>query len=236
MSKHDENPNKPASVAKQEETAGEPFLKRWSRLKSEEAGEAEIDVAVEEGALAETHTGTLETHTGTLAETHTRTLAETHTETLAETLGDGEAPAIDPADLPDVESLDKDSDYSVFMQEGVPDALRTMALRKLFASNPALAVLDGLNDYDEDYSKLGIVTQTVKTAYKVGRGFLEDEDLVTIDDADETEEMDDGEDGEEVEAPAAIAGGDVPSDVPETAAAEEDGPVAANDRDENAKS
>jgi hypothetical protein len=225
MSKRDENPDKPAPVAKQvatqDEAAGEPFLKRWSRLKSGEEQEApEAADAIggaEEGTLAETHTGTL-------------------AETPAETLGDGETPAIDPADLPDIESLDKDSDYTVFMQEGVPDALRNLALRKLFASNPALAVLDGLNDYDEDYSKLGIVTQTVKTAYKVGRGFLEDEDLVNIDEVDETEEMDDGEDGEEVEAPAAIAEGDAPSDVPETTAAEEDRPVAANDRDEKAKS
>jgi hypothetical protein len=221
MSKRDETPDKPAPVAKQvatpDEAAGEPFLKRWSRLKTGEEQEApdpaDAIAGTEEGALA-----------------------GTHTETLAETLGDGEAPAIDPADLPDIESLGKDSDYTVFMQEGVPDALRNLALRKLFASNPALALLDGLNDYDEDYSKLGIVTQTVKTAYKVGRGFLEDEDLVNIDEVDETEEMDDGEDGDEVEAPVAIAEGDAPSDVPETTAAEEDGLVAANDRDEKAKS
>jgi len=210
MSKRDETPDKSAPVATQDAAEDEPFLKRWSRLKSEEGAEASepadaiADAAVEGGALSET-------------------LTETHTETL----GDGEVPAIDPADLPDVESLGKNSDYTVFMQAGVPDALRTTALRKLFASNPGLAVLDGLNEYDEDYSKLGMVNEVVKTAYKVGRGFLEDEDLVEIDEVpktgevdetaeiDETEEIGDAEDGDE--ATAAIA---------------ESEPVAANDRDD----
>ena len=203
MSKRDETPDKSAPVATQDAAEDEPFLKRWSRLKSEEGVEASepadaiADAAVEDGALSET---------------------------LTETSGDGEVPAIDPADLPDVESLGKNSDYTVFMQAGVPDALRTTALRKLFASNPGLAVLDGLNEYDEDYSKLGMVNEVVKTAYKVGRGFLEDEDLVEIDEVpktgetekiDETEEIGDAEDGDD--APAAIAEGE---------------PVAANDRDD----
>jgi hypothetical protein len=143
----------------------------------------------------------------------------------------GEAPAIDPADLPDVESLNKDSDYSVFMQEGVPDALRTMALRKLFASNPALAVLDGLNDYDEDYSALGIVAQTVKTAYKAGRGFIEDEDLVEIDEEDETEEIEEIEAVEAVEAVEDGEAGDAPGEI-----AEGHEPAAGADPDDKAKS
>lgn len=219
MSKHDEKPDRPAATKE----GDEPFLKRWSRMKSGEEAEApEPSVAVaeaEEGALVDPQ-------------------------------GDGDVPAIDPADLPDVESLGKDSDYTVFMQEGVPDALRNLALRKLFASNPALAVLDGLNDYDEDYSKLGIVTQTVKTAYKVGRGFLEDEDLVNIDEVDETDEIDaideteevgdedkgDEDKGDEVEAPAAIAQGETPADLADTTIAEGNGIVVANDRDDKAKS
>jgi hypothetical protein len=203
MSKRDDNPDKPASVATQDET-GEPFLKRWSRLKSEEGSEAAepaTDAITEDGALTETHT---------------------------DTLGEEEVPAIDPADLPDVETLGKDSDYTVFMQAGVPDALRTNALRKLFASNPGLAVLDGLNEYDEDYSKLGIVSQVVKTAYKAGRGFLEDEDLVEIDEVeeiDETEEIGDGEDGDEPVA-----------DLEDPTIAEEGETVAANDRGDKTES
>ena len=56
-----------------------------------------------------------------------------------------------PPDLPDIDSLDKESDYSVFLKEGVPEELTRLALRKLWRSDPVLAVLDGLNDYDEDY-------------------------------------------------------------------------------------
>ena len=56
-----------------------------------------------------------------------------------------------PPDLPDIDSLDKDSNYAVFLKEGVPEALTRLALRKLWRSDPVLAVLDGLNDYDEDY-------------------------------------------------------------------------------------
>ena len=57
-----------------------------------------------------------------------------------------------PPDLPDIDSLDKESDYSVFLKEGVPEELTRLALRKLWRSDPVLAVLDGLNDYDGDYN------------------------------------------------------------------------------------
>ena len=54
-----------------------------------------------------------------------------------------------PEDLPDVDALNKDSDFSLFMREGTPEHLKKIALRKLFNSDPAFSVLDGLNDYDE---------------------------------------------------------------------------------------
>jgi len=57
-------------------------------------------------------------------------------------------------DLPDIDTLDRDSDYTVFMRAGVPEELRTLALRKLWRSDPVLANLDGLNDYDEDVGAL----------------------------------------------------------------------------------
>ena len=144
-----------------EQTGDEPFLKRWSRLKNEDGTDGPVS-------------DNQELDGATIA-----------------VAGEPEPPSIDPADLPDIESLDGESDYTMFMQEGVPDELRKLALRKLFMSNPALSVLDGLNDYDDDYSKLGIVVETVKTAYKVGRGFLEDEDLVEID-GEGDEEIEEG--------------------------------------------
>ena len=67
-----------------------------------------------------------------------------------------EAPTIAAEDLPDIESLDKDSDYTPFMQEGVPDELKNLALRALWRSDPVLANLDGLNDYEENFKVAGL--------------------------------------------------------------------------------
>lgn len=55
------------------------------------------------------------------------------------------------ADMPDLKTLDEDSDYSMFLSEKVTPALRKKALRKLFLSSK-INVLDGLNDYDENYT------------------------------------------------------------------------------------
>ena len=78
------------------------------------------------------------------------------------------------SDLPDVASLDKDSDYTPFMREGVPENLRGQALRKLWGSDPVFAFRDGLDDYDDDYTKLfpKVVSKAVKTAYRMGKGVL----------------------------------------------------------------
>ena len=51
-------------------------------------------------------------------------------------------------DLPDLETLTYESDFSAFMREGVPELIKKQALRKLWLSNPLLANLDGLNEYD----------------------------------------------------------------------------------------
>ena len=81
------------------------------------------------------------------------------------------------AKLPDLDTLTEDTDFTAFLQDGVPDAIRRQALRRLWRLNPIFANLDGLNDYDEDYSALGIVAENVKTIYKVGKGYLDaDED------------------------------------------------------------
>jgi hypothetical protein len=62
-----------------------------------------------------------------------------------------EAPdEIDPEDLPDIDSLDENSDFSAFMRNGVPEALRNRALRKLWQTDPAFNVVDGLLEYGED--------------------------------------------------------------------------------------
>ena len=57
-----------------------------------------------------------------------------------------------PADLPSIAGLNRNSDYTPFLREGVPEALTRAALRKLWLSDPVFANLDGLNDYDEDFT------------------------------------------------------------------------------------
>ena len=76
-----------------------------------------------------------------------------------------EVPPLTDADMPPIESLTEDSDYSGFMSPGVSEELRQIALRKLFSS-AAFNVVDGLDDYDEDFTsfaKLGdIVTADMR--------------------------------------------------------------------------
>lgn len=74
----------------------------------------------------------------------------------------------------DIDSLDYNSDYQTFLKKGVPDELTNKAMRKLWTSNPILANIDGLNDYDEDYGDPAL--NSFNSIWKVGRGFLTDED------------------------------------------------------------
>lgn len=73
-------------------------------------------------------------------------------------------------DLPDPDSLEAGDDFSRFMAAAVPERLRRRALRRLWRSNPALANLDALVDYGEDFTDAGMVTGIVATTYQVGRG------------------------------------------------------------------
>ena len=77
----------------------------------------------------------------------------------------------DASSLPPVENLTADSDFTPFFQTGVPSALKKAALRKLWSSDPVLANVDGLNDYDEDFAKMGL-GKVVQTVYQVGKGMI----------------------------------------------------------------
>ena len=74
------------------------------------------------------------------------------------------------ADMPALETLNESSDYSGFLSEKVTEAVRKAALRKMFHL-PAFNVVDGLDDYAEDYTNfeaLGdIVTHDMKRMAKL---------------------------------------------------------------------
>ena len=79
-----------------------------------------------------------------------------------------------PPDLPSLETLDKDSDYTVFLQAGVPEAVRQQALRRLWTSDPVLANLDGLLEYGENFRAAFVDPEIVSTLYRVGEGMLDE--------------------------------------------------------------
>ena len=87
---------------------------------------------------------------------------------------DENLPATVVEELPDIDSLTAESDYTVFMAKGVPEHLKRLALRKLWLSDPVLANVDGLVDYGEDFTVSTLVGDAVKTAYRVGKGFLDE--------------------------------------------------------------
>lgn len=124
--------------------ADEAFLSRWSRLK------------VDEGANNAVVAADLET---------------------APPEGSGEGGQLTEeeivASLPDIESLEEVSDFTPFLREGVPELLKRQALRRLWRVNPVFAEIDGLAEYAEDYTDATSMLVEVKTAYKVGRGYLD---------------------------------------------------------------
>ena len=86
--------------------------------------------------------------------------------------GPGEAgPPAPDCNLPDIDSLGAGSDFSAFVKDGVPAALRRLALRKLWASDPAFNVIDEMVEYGEDYTNAATVVEGMKSAWEAGRGY-----------------------------------------------------------------
>lgn len=85
-----------------------------------------------------------------------------------------EAEILEEMGLTDPDALEMGDDFSGFMREGVPAALRQRALRKLWRLNPMLANVDGLVDYGDDFTDAALVIPDMKTAYRVGKGMLKD--------------------------------------------------------------
>lgn len=118
----------------------------WSRRKAAVAAEAVAeDRAVEDAVIAEQH----------------EALAEKTDVEILEELG-----------LPDPDAMVQGDDFKAFLSKTVPAHLRKRALRKLWRSNPVLACVDGLNDYDDDYLTGSYGQGPISTTYQVGKGML----------------------------------------------------------------
>jgi hypothetical protein len=125
----------------------ESVLSRWSRLKrGEPRADEAASGAADPGATGVTAEGAAETQPADTGKLLTE------------------------EDLPDIATLNYDSDFSVFLQKNVPDYLHKLALRKLWHSDPVLANLDGLNDYDLDYTISEIAEIAAQSAEDLARG------------------------------------------------------------------
>ena len=118
----------------------------WSRRKAAVVAEAVAEErAAEDAAIAEQH----------------ESLAEKTDVEILEELG-----------LPDPDKMARGDDFKAFLKKTVPEHLRKRALRTLWRSNPVLACVDGLNDYDDDYLTGSFGQGPISTTYQVGKGML----------------------------------------------------------------
>ena len=131
-----------------------------------------------------------------------------------------DADILDLLELPDPDTMKAGDNFAAFMAKAVPLHLRNRALRKLWRSDPVLACLDGLNDYDADYLTGSTGQGVIQTTYQVGKGLLAHVEKLAADVVDEAEEVRTDEDGT---APAPEAEEVAPVAV---AAAEEEAPPA----------
>ncbi len=136
----------------------EPFLQRWSRRKVEARdGSSPTPEAQDE----------------------------------APPTADAVAPAAEPErqltedDFADVDfaALDMQSDYARFMQKGVPEAIRQKALRQLWSSDPVFSAIEPFNEYGGDFTDkaVAVAPGTLQTAWRIGKGFLTDEEAAEWD-------------------------------------------------------
>nr|WP_306266103.1 DUF3306 domain-containing protein [Pararhizobium sp. IMCC3301] len=137
------------------DAAGQEFLSRWSRLKAEAK-----EKPVESEALQAEGEGS-----ATSAD-----MAPQLTPQQLEDMTDDEL--LQHFDLPEPDSLQQGDDFSAFMKAAVPARLRNRALRKLWLSNPALANVDMLVDYGDDFTDAAMIVPGMTTAYQVGRGIV----------------------------------------------------------------
>lgn len=133
------------------------FLSRWSQRKqaARQQGDADREYAPRDDVTAQPVDGEPEGASG--QEKPTR-------EEIAEA-NQAAAEAID------LETLGFDSDFSLFLKDGVSTQLKNAALRKLWRSNPVLACVDGLNDYDEDYRTVETFADGIRSSWQVGKGY-----------------------------------------------------------------
>lgn len=151
-------------MAKRDEPrSGEGRLTRWSRLKREAVAERK-KAAPPPPIPPEAKTAALSPAAPTTPPEAGKTEEQKKIETVTK-------------DLPPLESLGKDSDYTLFMRDGVPEETRTAALRKLWRSDASFTEPFPFEMHMEDYNKTFVpMNAATDTIFRAGLGYLFDDD------------------------------------------------------------
>jgi hypothetical protein len=137
------------------ESPREGFAGRWSRLKAEARAEPSALVREAEPILAPTEI---------CLDAPPQDKAEQSAET----------PAPPKTELPPLETLTKDSDFSLFMNSDVADDTRKQALRKLWTMDPHFATIDISECHSIDFNAVPTFPEgLLNTIYRVGSGMVE---------------------------------------------------------------
>ena len=135
----------------------EGFLSRWSRRKAEDGAAAESVAASEPVARDAAVPGP-----AAAVDPPATPLSAAAPESS------GEAP------LPPIESLTAESDYKAFLRPGVPAATQRAALRKLWATVPALAPIEIAEAHMGDFNAVPTFPEGLKeTLFDAVRGLVE---------------------------------------------------------------
>jgi len=126
------------------EAEGEGFLSRWSRRKREAAAAPEPPVA--EAAEPATDTPADPLPAAGPVEAAAPRQAACRIPNL---------PEIDLSSLPSIEELTAQSDFSLFLRPGIPQALRNAALRRMWSLDPAIRDYIGPVEYQWDFNTPG---------------------------------------------------------------------------------
>lgn len=158
---------------------GAGFLNRWSARKRQETS-VKQSVAIEQAPeSANPLNATLESDPASAAplatgdETRSDDAAvgdlganENITDgNLVDSVDEQEPALLSDEDMPALETLTAKSDMSDFFNKGVSDAVRRAAFRHVF-SLPVYNIRDGLNDYDDDYTKFEPLGDTITSDMK----------------------------------------------------------------------
>ena len=206
-------------MAESEHSPNDGFLGRWSRRKQRDQSDTNVPVEDQEPA----------TQAKLTVGDANITMNEELDQSDANEAVVSEEKLLTDEDMVPLESLNADSDYSPFFSEGVSKQLRNMALKKLFFSGK-FAIRDGLDDYDDDFTKFEPLGDTITSDMKFHQRRKEKARLARLE-----EERLEEEKRKQQEAQDSLAekvGDDSPSD--EMAMESGDGIEQTESSDENA--